>query len=55
MQMLDIDKAWREKGPQRRKKGGEGAQRLDKMWAIISAIGLWVNVEDVSEFISKLR
>ena len=28
-------------------------QRLEKMWAIVSAIGLWANVENISELISK--
>jgi hypothetical protein len=41
--MVDFDKAFR-------KKGGKS---LDDMWAIISAIGLWANVEDVSELISE--
>jgi len=41
--MVDFDKAFKQKG----------GQRLEKMWAILSAIGLWANVEDVSELISK--
>ena len=47
MQMLDFDKAYRAKSTRRREKASEAAQRLDRMWAIISAIGPWVNVEDV--------
>ncbi|KAH7090394.1 hypothetical protein FB567DRAFT_617809 [Paraphoma chrysanthemicola] len=39
--MVDFDKAFRIKG----------GPNLDEMWAIISAIGLWTNVEDVSELI----
>lgn len=42
LQMVDFDKALKMKG-----KNG-----LEEMWAIISAIGLWANVEDVSELIS---
>lgn len=41
--MVDFDKAFKQKG----------GQRLEKMWAIMSAIGLWTNVEDVSELIRK--
>jgi hypothetical protein len=41
--MVDFDKAFM-------KKRGK---RLDDMWAIISAIGLWANVEDISELISE--
>jgi hypothetical protein len=41
--MVDFDKAFKQKG----------GKRLDDMWAIISAIGLWANVEDVSELISE--
>lgn len=40
--MVDFEKAY----------CGKDAERLDEMWAIISAIGLWVNVEDVSKIIS---
>ncbi|KAH7075747.1 hypothetical protein BKA63DRAFT_565804 [Paraphoma chrysanthemicola] len=35
--MLDFDKAFRNKG----------GHNLDQMWAIISAVGLWINVEDI--------
>lgn len=43
IQMLDFDKAFQKKnGPD-----------LDEMWAILSAIGLWTNVEDVSELIRE--
>jgi hypothetical protein len=41
-QMLDFDKAFNKKS----------TTRLDEMWSILSAIGLWANVEDVSELIS---
>lgn len=41
--MLEFDKAYK-------KRGGKG---LDEMWAILSALGLWGNAEDVSEFISE--
>lgn len=41
-QMVDFDKAFKKKS----------ATRLDEMWSILSAIGLWANVEDVSELIS---
>jgi hypothetical protein len=41
--MLDFDKAFNKKT----------TTRLDEMWSIMSAIGLWANVEDVSELISK--
>jgi hypothetical protein len=39
--MIDFDKAYKKKS----------ADRLDEMWSIISAIGLWANVEDISELI----
>jgi hypothetical protein len=41
--MLDFDKAFKMKDD----------KRLDEMWAIISAAGLWANVEDVSKVIGK--
>jgi hypothetical protein len=42
-QMVDFDKAFSKKD----------ASRIDEMWAIMSAIGLWLNVEDVSSLISE--
>jgi hypothetical protein len=43
IQMLDFHKAFQKKnGPD-----------LDEMWAILSALGLWTNVEDVSELIRE--
>jgi hypothetical protein len=41
--MLEFDKAYK-------KSGGKD---FDKMWAILSALGLWGNAEDVSELISE--
>jgi hypothetical protein len=41
--MVDFDKAFRKKDD----------ERLDEMWAITSAIGLWANVEDVANLISE--
>jgi hypothetical protein len=40
--MVDFDNAFQWKS----------TERLDQMWAIMSAIGLWVNVEDISQIIS---
>jgi hypothetical protein len=42
-QMVDFDKAFQLKDD----------NRLEEMWAIISAVGLWANVEDVSKMIGK--
>lgn len=42
--MVDFDEAAR----------GEANGNLDEMWSIISAIGLWVNVEDISELLSTV-
>jgi hypothetical protein len=43
IQMLDFDNAFQKKnGPD-----------LDEMWAILSATGLWTNVEGVSELIRE--
>jgi hypothetical protein len=42
-QMIDFDKAFLKKD----------ASRIDDMWAITTAIGLWLNHEDISAFMSK--
>lgn len=42
--LIDFDKAFKQKGD----------LRLNEMWATVSALGLWMNVEDVSELISEL-